>query len=297
MPRKPREGKEFSSPAVKGSLRLDVDEEEETAAAGVPATPTSLLFSPLYHPRADGKLPVPAIVQRFQQQQQQQQQARADGDDTYEEEFDPFAFIRNLPPLPAEYRNRKSCIPRKALQGPRVSLALDLDETLVHCSVQPMDRAELTFNVNFNGQDYEVYVRTRPHLQEFLQQVSEWFEIIIFTASQRVYAEKLLDILDPKHQYIKYRVFRDSCVCIDGNYLKDLGILGRELHQVAIVDNSVQAFGFQLDNGIPIESWFDDDEDKELLHLLPFLRQLKEAPDVRPLIRSTFRLHEFVHAA
>jgi len=212
-----------------------------------------------------------------------------------EEEFDAFYFIKSLPPLatvvPAP---RKSPIPFKAPDTPMVTLALDLDETLVHCSIQPIENPEFTFHVNFNGMDYEVYVRIRPHLEYFLKQVSQWFEVVVFTASQKVYADSLLNIIDPMNEYISHRVFRDSCVCVDGNYLKDLNILGRPLDKVVIVDNSFQAFGFQLDNGIPIESWFDDENDCELLNLVPFLRHLKDSVDVRPYVRDTFRLQEFV---
>lgn len=52
-----------------------------------------------------------------------------------------------------------------------------------------------------------------------------------------------------------------------------------------------------MDNGIPIESWYDDRNDNELLQLLPLLERVAAAPDVRPLLREGFRLHELVAEA
>lgn len=100
--------------------------------------------------------------------------------------------IRVMKALPPYKSSVKSSVPRRICKakekgGPPITLALDLDETLVHCSVEKdaIRDAELSFSVNFNGMDYQVYVRTRPGLVEFLKQVSKWFEVIIFTASDR----------------------------------------------------------------------------------------------------------------
>ena len=51
---------------------------------------------------------------------------------------------------------------------------------------------------------------------------------------------------------------------------------------------------YQIDNGIPIESWFDDPADKELLKLELFLRTLHSVDDVRDVLRKTFQIHKLV---
>lgn len=110
----------------------------------------------------------------------------------------------------------------------------------MHSTLEPCDDADFTFPVNFNLQEHTIYVRCRPYLNDFLERVAGLFEIIIFTASQSIYAEQLLNVLDPKRRIFRHRVYRESCVFVDGNYLKDLSVLGRDLARVIIVDNSPQ---------------------------------------------------------
>ena len=202
--------------------------------------------------------------------------------------------MKYLPPLEDEMRNRKPHLPPRAKGDNRLTLVLDLDETLVHCSTQYLSNADYTFPVLFGGVEYTVHARKRPYLYEFLSYVKKLFEVVIFTASQKVYADCILDLIEEKEKYVDHRLYRDSCVFSSGNYLKDLSILGRDLSNVVLIDNSITVFGFQINNGIPITSWYEDHQDEELLTLLPFLESLTNGGDVRLAVEKRYRLAECI---
>ena len=138
--------------------------------------------------------------------------------------FDPYYLIKHLPPheVPS-----KTVLPLPTRRTPRRCLVLDLDKTLVHCSLTELESFDMRFSVTFEENLYEIFVRTRPHLTEFLEKVSQLFEVILFTASRKQYADKLLHVIDPKRKYFRHRLFREHCVIVQGNYVKDLTILGK----------------------------------------------------------------------
>ena len=134
----------------------------------------------------------------------QQRLAKADAtngydhhDDEDEEEFNPYLFIKSLPHYShVRHLRPPVALPAKDPSSPPITLVLDLDETLVHCTVEQTMDADLTFPVTFNGVQYSVHVKLRPHVFEFLEKVHDKFEVVVFTASQKVYADELLNRID-----------------------------------------------------------------------------------------------------
>ena len=61
---------------------------------------------------------------------------------------------------------------------------LDLDETLVHSSYLPYNRAaDIKIKIDIDGKYSDVYVLKRHGVEEFIEKMSFYYEIIIFTAS------------------------------------------------------------------------------------------------------------------
>jgi hypothetical protein len=181
-----------------------VDEEEEDVLKP-PASDSTHTTSQETEEEEEEEHPADEASPRAQQEEEEEDNVLVEDDhssqaseEEEEDEFNPYAFIKSLPDyeLVAHFRP-KITLPPKDEDSPPISLVLDLDETLVHCTVEPVDDADLVFPVEFHGCVYQVHVRLRPYLFEFLEKIHGKFEVIVFTASQKVYANELLNLIDP----------------------------------------------------------------------------------------------------
>lgn len=183
----------------------------------------------------------------------------------------------------------------------RKLLVLDLDETLIHCTEDPVKGRKLQMEVDFINDSKRLikgYLSIRPHAKEFLRQMSAHFEVVVFTASQKYYADRIMKILDPEMAWVSRVFYRESCCKTAlGLLVKDLTIFyPTPLEEILLVDNSAYCFWPQLDNGIPVTSYLGESGDAELQKLTPFLLFLKTVAEPRKFVKTYFQLHKFVHA-
>ena len=130
------------------------------------------------------------------------------------------------------------------------SLVLDLDETLIHFSINGENEGQLFF---------------RPYLFQFLSSVSQYYEIIIFTAGVKEYAKIVLDLIENRlgKKIFDYRLYRENTIPNDeGIFIKDLSKIGRNMQKIIIVDNTKENYELQKENGIEIKSYYGFDDKK-----------------------------------
>ena len=85
---------------------------------------------------------------------------------------------------------------------------LDLDETLIHSSYVQ--------EANFKPNDEStIKFHKRPGLAQFLNQMSENFEIVVFTAGGQEYADAVLDSLVDCYHCISHRLYWDHVTVMD----------------------------------------------------------------------------------
>jgi Dullard-like phosphatase family protein len=134
-------------------------------------------------------------------------------------------------------------------------LVLDIDETISH-----------TMRLSFGN-----YFLLRPGVVHLIKKLYNFYEIDIFTAAIKRYADNIVNKLDPNDNYIKYRFYREHCIYEGTKTVKKLVRIGRDLNKIIFVDNIKYNAKYNMDNLYHVSSWKDDVYDTEMIKLQDLL--------------------------
>ncbi|CCM03006.1 uncharacterized protein FIBRA_05121 [Fibroporia radiculosa] len=128
----------------------------------------------------------------------------------------------------------------------------------------------------------------RPGVDYFLAYISQFFEVVIFTTQYNYTGGPIAEKLDPYQFFIPYRLFRDACRSVNGQPVKDLTYLNRDLSKVIVLDTHPEHVAPQPENAIILPKWTGDPRDKGLVAMIPFLESIGifKPPDVRPILEA-----------
>ena len=109
-----------------------------------------------------------------------------------------------MDPIPIELVNdREKILPFKKMgkNGITKLLILDLDECLAHCvrTENPERTPDVKLDIKLQtGKIYKASFNVRPYTKQMLEVVNKYYEVAVFTASHKWYADVILDYIDPK---------------------------------------------------------------------------------------------------
>ena len=204
-------------------------------------------------------------------------------------------------------------------------LVLDLDETLIHADFdEEFSPDEYDTVIQFKAKNEEakkekniedsdstscclseveeddvhtVGIFIRKGVKHFLEEVNKYFEVGIFTASVKEYADAVISFLDPENKLIKFRLYRNNCINFNDAFtVKDLRIFKNvDLKKIVLLDNSMYSFAAQINNGILINSFINDKEDNELFNALNYLVNfILPAKDVREVNEQFYNFRQII---
>lgn len=152
------------------------------------------------------------------------------------------------------------------------TLVLDLNETLLY-SDWKRDRGWRTFK--------------RPGVDDFLEHLAQFYEIIVYSDQQSMYVDPIVDRLDGKH-CIRYRLSRAATRYQDGKHYRDLSKLNRDPSRILYVSGNALESCLQPENCVPVKPWKCEADDTALVDLIPFLEYvaLHRPADIRPVLES-----------
>ncbi|KAL3821113.1 hypothetical protein ACJIZ3_007018 [Penstemon smallii] len=152
------------------------------------------------------------------------------------------------------------------------TLVLDLNETLIYADWK-RDRGWRTFK--------------RPGVDAFLEQLAQYYEIVVYSDQLNMFVDPVAERLDPKH-CIRYRLSRGATKYVDGKHYRDLSRLNRDPAKVLYISGHALESSLQPENSVPIKPWQGEADDTALLDLIPFLEYVaKNRPaDIRTVLAS-----------
>lgn len=130
----------------------------------------------------------------------------------------------------------------------------------------------------------------RPGIDYFVRYLSQYYELVLFTSAPRSMADPIVAKLDPYH-FIMWPLGREATKYENGEYIKDLSYLNRDLKKTIIIDTHAPHVKNQPENAIVIPKWGGDPKDphtKDLVALIPFLEYVATVgtDDVRQVLKS-----------
>ncbi|EFJ04985.1 hypothetical protein SELMODRAFT_137927 [Selaginella moellendorffii] len=141
----------------------------------------------------------------------------------------------------------------------RSTLVLDLDQTLV--SVVDHDEETLL-----------QCVTKRPGLDRFLKDMSQVYEIVVFSASGASYVKKIVSSLDPTGEIFSAVFTGSDTDWLSGQRVKDLRKLNRD--KIVWIDDNASLYPYNPKNGIQVPPFHGDPNDSILGALTPLLLEV-----------------------